>query len=412
MERKDFLKGVGIAGVASILPFKKTTSAIIEDGERVSTCTLIPSETRGPYPLPTSTAVSAITRSDIRETKTGVLLTFTITVQNTDCLPIAGARVDIWHCDKDGYYSAYASQPGYLGTLSYVGATWLRGSQTTDSNGQVTFTTIYPGWYTSRVTHIHAEVYINSVLQRTSQFAFPDSLNNTLYTTSAFYTPHGTNTVTNSTDSVFSDADGVTNQLLTVTGSIAAGYAASHTFTITYALTLELLSFSAGLDNGKASLWWSTSNEINASHFEIERSTDAATFINIGSMAAKNTVNINSYSFIDGSITDKSYYRLKMVDKDGKYTYSGIVMVNKKTLQSISIYPNPVKDKLVLNHAVADANTTVTITSLDGRNIAAGKLQAGATSTSMNVNNIVAKGVYLLVVTSVNEKAVIKFIKD
>jgi protocatechuate 3,4-dioxygenase beta subunit len=72
------------------------------------------------------------------------------------CAPVANANVEVWQCDASGNYSEY-SQPGFNGT----GQTFLRGVQTTDANGQATFTTIYPGWYAGRATHMHVEIFVN-----------------------------------------------------------------------------------------------------------------------------------------------------------------------------------------------------------------------------------------------------------
>src|SRR6266852_7312953 len=76
--------------------------------------------------------------------------------RNLSCSPVTNASVEVWQCDATGNYSEY-SQPGYDGT----GQTFLRGVQTTDSQGKVTFRTIYPGWYMGRATHIHLEVFVN-----------------------------------------------------------------------------------------------------------------------------------------------------------------------------------------------------------------------------------------------------------
>lgn len=240
MERKDFLKnGMGLLGIASIAPLLVECSKDHSSGTGTTTtsdttstsytgtgdsCITTPQETAGPYPYDLS-ADSAIYRTDITEGKTGIPLSLTLTIVNTSnsCTAISGARVDIWHCDKDGYYSEY-SEPGYLGTEDNTGKTFLRGIQLTDSNGQVKFTTIYPGWYTGRVTHIHVEVYINSVLKSTTQLAFPDSLNTTVYATS-LYSAHGQNTITNSADQVFSDS--YSSELLTISGDTTNGYTAT-----------------------------------------------------------------------------------------------------------------------------------------------------------------------------------------
>jgi protocatechuate 3,4-dioxygenase beta subunit len=127
--------------------------------------------------------------------------------------------VYIWHCSKNGEYSGYSStQNG-----NHAGETWLRGVQTTDSNGGVTFKTIYPGWYAGRVTHIHLRAYMGNNLEVTTQMAFPESITTAVYN-SALYVAHGQNTSvpTNADDQIF--ADGISYQLLTISGDTSNGY--------------------------------------------------------------------------------------------------------------------------------------------------------------------------------------------
>jgi protocatechuate 3,4-dioxygenase beta subunit len=187
-------------------------------------CAATPAEEEGPYYWDLS-ANSAIYRTDITEGKEGIPLSLTLTIVNSsnDCAVVPNARVDIWHCDKDGYYSEY-DETGYLGTEVLTGKTFLRGIQITDSNGQVKFTTIYPGWYSGRVTHIHLEIFVSSTLKLTTQVAFPDSLTAEIYKTS-LYSPHGENTLTNETDHVF--ADSYETELLSISGDTTNGYAAT-----------------------------------------------------------------------------------------------------------------------------------------------------------------------------------------
>jgi protocatechuate 3,4-dioxygenase beta subunit len=92
--------------------------------------------------------------------------------------------------------------------------------QTTDTNGQVTFTTIYPGWYQGRATHIHFRVYLALDLQATSQLSFPDDVTSAVYRT-PLYAARGQNTTTAARDGIF--ADGVTYQLPTITENAATG---------------------------------------------------------------------------------------------------------------------------------------------------------------------------------------------
>jgi protocatechuate 3,4-dioxygenase beta subunit len=170
------------------------------------------SETAGPYP-----SLVDLYRSDIREGKTGTQLTLTVKVVNVNagCAAVAGADVEIWHCDSGGNYSEYGTQT----TQNY-----LRGIQTTNSGGEVTFTTIYPGWYQGRATHIHLEVKTSGVSRKVTQIAFPESINNTVYRTGV-YASRGSNPTSNLSDGVF--ADSLSSELVTPSGDATSGYAAS-----------------------------------------------------------------------------------------------------------------------------------------------------------------------------------------
>ena len=195
-------------------------------------CHLIPSETDGPYPLYSVLSNSAMNRSSVNESKTGVPLTIELVLVNVNgtCTVIPNAYIYIWHCDKDGEYSGYNT----TANGNHLGETFCRGIQQTDSMGKATFTTIYPGWYTGRITHVHFQVYLTSLsstVTATSQLAFPQAITQAVYN-STLYAAHGQNSsVPNfASDNVFSD--GTTYQLATVTGSVAAGYTATLTIGI------------------------------------------------------------------------------------------------------------------------------------------------------------------------------------
>jgi protocatechuate 3,4-dioxygenase beta subunit len=224
MERRNLLKAMGALGIGSMLPVGRMRAGTRSPGDTVLQgvdCVLIPQETAGPYPLDLSKNDSMF-RQDITEGKGGTPLQLILTIVNIndDCRPIQNARVDVWHCDKDGVYSGY-SQPG----ANTVGQTFMRGIQMTDSNGRVEFSTMYPGWYAGRITHIHFQVFLNSVLSATSQVAFPDSLNTEVYNTS-LYASHGQNTsvANNAADSVFgSPAGDLQYELLTMESDETTG---------------------------------------------------------------------------------------------------------------------------------------------------------------------------------------------
>ena len=166
----------------------------------------------------------AFFRQDVTEGKRGLPLMLAMTIVNAaaGCAPLASASVEIWQCDADGHYSEY-SQPGYNGT----GLTFLRGIQVTDSNGRVTFTTVFPGWYAGRATHIHVEVKVNNAVVKITQIAFPESVIAAVYG-SGVYASKGQNPTSNSGDMVF--ADSLASELATVTGGDPTiGYTATFT---------------------------------------------------------------------------------------------------------------------------------------------------------------------------------------
>ncbi|TPQ16602.1 intradiol ring-cleavage dioxygenase [Streptomyces sporangiiformans] len=162
--------GIAIAGYQAAFADEATTAETsgtsatgTTSGADSGTCVLMSSVTEGPYYLD-----GALMRKDITEGKSGVPLTLRITVQDTteSCAPVAGAAVEIWHCDAWGYYSGYttANPGGSAPAESEDGSTandmtYLRGYQIANANGVVKFETIFPGWYTPRTTHIHVKVH-------------------------------------------------------------------------------------------------------------------------------------------------------------------------------------------------------------------------------------------------------------
>ena len=119
-------------------------------------CVVTPEQMEGPF----FTDVR-LNRSDIRSdptdksVKEGAPLVLTLRVSavgNAGCTQLAGATVDVWHCDAVGVYSDSGGNT--------AGKKFLRGHQVADANGSVRFTTIYPGWYPGRAVHIHFKVRV------------------------------------------------------------------------------------------------------------------------------------------------------------------------------------------------------------------------------------------------------------
>ena len=127
-------------------------------------------------------------RCDLREGQQGRKLDLTIKVVNADDgEPLAGIDVDLWHCNATGHYSGYDVDPDALPTNISNGQkatndeTFLRGKLTTNAEGQVTFKTIYPGWYALRTPHIHLKILEGENCNTTTQLYLPEDLNQELY---------------------------------------------------------------------------------------------------------------------------------------------------------------------------------------------------------------------------------------
>jgi protocatechuate 3,4-dioxygenase beta subunit len=230
MQRKKFLKN-GILGLGSLF----TVSAIPgnnknqsgEAGSSDQDCPLSPRETRGPFPTKTP---SQLMQANIQSDRKGIALLVNLTIlnKNDNCQPLAEAVVDIWHCDKDGNYSEYGNHR--MQREDFTAAHFLRGRQTTDKNGRVSFLSIYPGWYHGRAPHIHFEIFNSSGSSLlVTQVAFPENISGKVYA-SSLYAPHGHADTTNTGDMVF--ADSLPEQLATVTGNLSDGFTMSKTIIV------------------------------------------------------------------------------------------------------------------------------------------------------------------------------------
>ena len=234
--RKKFLRQflIGATSVPLILQAcKKEDVSGSGSSFGSGSCTVAPSETAGPFPTITP---SSLVRSDIRADRTGVALAIAITIQNVNnnCAALSGAIVDIWHCDKDGYYSEYGGTA--MQTIDYSAVHFLRGRQVTDANGQVNFTSIFPGWYSGRATHIHVHIYnASGTSLLITQIAFPEGSGSAVATVNAAtaygYTKGMSGYTYNANDNIFND-DSAGVETGAVSGSLSAGYTLTHTIKV------------------------------------------------------------------------------------------------------------------------------------------------------------------------------------
>ncbi|CAD0002120.1 dioxygenase family protein [Flavobacterium chungangense] len=220
MDRKKFLRN-GLFGLGAIIALPTAISSCSKDNDNESSddtgnnsggdCSVSPTETKGPFPILTP---AQYVRASIIGDRTGVALLMTLTIedQSNGCTPLANVFVDVWQCDKDGLYSQYNTQ---------TSANYLRGRQTTDQNGKVSFISIFPGWYPGRAPHIHVEIVTpegRSLL--ITQIAFPVSTYTSVYATDGY---NGAPDTSNTQDSIFSNSLSG-NMADSVTGNNTDGY--------------------------------------------------------------------------------------------------------------------------------------------------------------------------------------------
>jgi hypothetical protein len=153
-------------------------------------------------------------------------------------------------------------------------------------------------------------------------------------------------------------------------------------------LPVTLVSFTGKAIEHTSTLAWATTEEINASHFEIERSGDARIFETIGKVDAKGESKaLVTYDFTDNNpFPGTNYYRLKQVDFDGSYAYSRTISIHFDDSERISVYPNPVADLLRVESDVPV--TSLEISDVKGMKIEGAIVPPSGPSAGMSGTNI------------------------
>ena len=230
VSRREVLFSIGAVGMAFLTGCRQTGRAASRDTVNLAAalpsgaCIARPRQTEGPYFVD-----EKLNRSDIRSdpadgsVKPGVPLDLRFNVSRLSsnaCAPLAGAVVDIWHCDHLGVYSD-VNDPGFNSREHR----FLRGFQITDADGAAKFATVYPGWYSGRTVHIHFKIRTTpaarSGFEFTSQLYFDDALSDTVLS-QAPYSSRGARTARNSDDGIFRQNG---DQLILAVAPAGHGYA-------------------------------------------------------------------------------------------------------------------------------------------------------------------------------------------
>ena len=168
-------------------------------------------------------------------------------------------------------------------------------------------------------------------------------------------------------------------------------------------LPVELASFSAKITEAGITLSWQTSTEMNNTGFSVEKSQDNNSFKAIGFVPGfGTTTETQNYTYVDNSVTTGTYYyRLKQVDFDGSFEYSGIVEVNYSVPAEFSLlqnYPNPFNPTTTLQFTLpVDAGVILGVYNIVGEKVAEiinDELSAGSHSIKFNADNL-SSGLYL-----------------
>lgn len=179
-----------------------------------------------------------------------------------------------------------------------------------------------------------------------------------------------------------------------------------------FPLPLNWVSFTAKLNHGTVALQWKTTNEVNTSHFDVERSKNGIDFTSIGQVAAKGLAN-NTYTFDDANpINGLNYYRLKQWDKDGNHRYSIIVKVyvGDNGNNGLRLYPQPAVTNLNIDFTGTGKDVFMQVYDAAGRSI----INERRTNTSpikLAVDKL-GKGSYWIVVSDGTTQQTGQFIKQ
>ncbi len=226
MKKRDFLKKT-LASFGSIvaLPVLAGDAATDKTGEKSPACEVTPRETRGPFPIKSP---ASLMRANIVADRQGIALLINLKIRDKseNCSPLPGVQVDIWHCDAEGHYSEYGGVR--LQEKDYTRVSFLRGRQTSDENGEVSFISIFPGWYPGRAPHLHVDILRSDKILLSTQIAFPEERTAEVYASRGY---HGKEDTPNSEDGVFRNSL-AGNMADAVTGNPEDGYTLSKVITV------------------------------------------------------------------------------------------------------------------------------------------------------------------------------------
>ena len=178
-------------------------------------------------------------------------------------------------------------------------------------------------------------------------------------------------------------------------------------------LPVKLLSFSGSYSNNATALSWETESEVNFDRYEIERSGNGSDFTYAGKVAAQAGNDKKQYEFTDNLASVSGglfYYRLKMIDIDGKFKYSNVILIRRdaRSINGISISPNPVVGSANATVRLSSATTgkiDIRVIDMSGKVVLQqqSRVSEGTNSISINNTNRLQSGIYTVQVLQNDE---------
>ncbi len=212
-----------------------------------------------------------------------------------------------------------------------------------------------------------------------------------------------------------SSLDQIYNGLLQPDGKIVMNCSGRPSYVSRYiggegVLPVKYASVHAVQKGNSILLQWQTTEELNNQYFSVERSgNQSSAFAEIGKVSSKGEIG-GYYSFLDASpLQDNNFYRLKQVDKDGKYSYSNVVALNYSVLPAISLTPNPAKDQVKISGMTSGKMNRITITNISGKKMVTKNTTAA--DYTISISDIPA-GLYMIQVEANGVLTTLKLIKQ
>ena len=175
-------------------------------------------------------------------------------------------------------------------------------------------------------------------------------------------------------------------------------------------------SFSVSSNNigREAKLNWETSTEINFSHFELEKAIVGNKFFELATVISNNIVSGSVYTYSDKNIeAENIYYRLKLIDNNGSFSYSSVVALNKGKVDAniIRVLTNPVFNMLVIEHPNTVLGGRIEISGIDGKAFLLFNVLAGTNKSEIDVSKI-RSGNYIVSYKDKSNSKAMMFIKQ